>query len=57
MPEIFSLSSGEAPKISAMIIVEAEERDSELLFFSKNQKQTNKQNLLVCTAQEVSALE
>ena len=56
MPEIFSLSSGEAPKISAMIIVEAEERDSELLFFSKTQKQTNK-HLLVCTAQEVSALE
>lgn len=53
MPEIFSSTIGEAPKIIPTItIVEAEEHDSEVYW------QTNKQ-IKPCdsTAQEVSALE
>ena len=59
MPEIFSSTSGEAPKvIPIMTIVEAEEHDSEFFVFSKNQEQTNKQIIPYdSTAQEVSALE
>ena len=61
MPEIFSSTSGEAPKvIPIMTTVEAEEHDSEFFvfcFFFFEKSRANKQIIPYdSTAQEVSAL-